>query len=165
MLACLALPLCFGVSAYDVVSIACVRSRYVLYALVKMFVTVRPSDPFGVFVPLLWVVFLAQFNAAIPDYFTDFPMVMFMISGVLLSEAGHAVSLDDRARVAETRYSTTSNRVQYYINRVTAGTLLYQEATALHGKDTVVHQQGTRVHRQGTFKYVDELSFFAACWG
>ncbi|CAM9889473.1 unnamed protein product [Ectocarpus sp. 12 AP-2014] len=29
-------------------------------------------------------------------------MVMFMISGVLLSEAGHAVSLDDRARVAET---------------------------------------------------------------
>ncbi|CAM9552122.1 unnamed protein product [Ascophyllum nodosum] len=43
-----------------------------------------------------------EFNAAIPDYFTDFPMVMFMISGVLLSEAGHAVSLDDRARVAET---------------------------------------------------------------
>ncbi|CAM9109482.1 unnamed protein product [Scytosiphon promiscuus] len=43
-----------------------------------------------------------EFNAAIPDYFTDFPMVMFMISGVLLSEAGHAVSVDDRARVAET---------------------------------------------------------------
>lgn len=46
---------------------------------------------------------LVQFNAAIPDYFTDFPMVMFMIAGVLLSEAGHAVSLEDRTRVAETR--------------------------------------------------------------
>ncbi|CAM9691130.1 unnamed protein product [Pylaiella littoralis] len=43
-----------------------------------------------------------EYNAAIPDYFTDFPMVMFMISGVLLSEAGHAVTPDDRARVAET---------------------------------------------------------------
>eukprot|EP00903_Cladosiphon_okamuranus_P006617 g6464.t1 len=43
-----------------------------------------------------------EYNAAIPDYFTDFPMVMFMISGVLLSEAGHAVTLDERARVAET---------------------------------------------------------------
>lgn len=31
-------------------------------------------------------------------------MVMFMISGVLLSEAGHAVTLDECARVAETRY-------------------------------------------------------------
>lgn len=43
-----------------------------------------------------------EYNEAIPDYFTDFPMVMFMISGVLLSEAGHAVSPEDRARVAET---------------------------------------------------------------
>ena len=32
-------------------------------------------------------------------------MVMFMISGVLLSEAGHDVTLDERARVAETRYA------------------------------------------------------------
>lgn len=54
------------------------------------------------------VVDKSQFNAAIPDYFTDFPMVMFMISGVLLSEAGHTVSLDDRARVAETRYVTSN---------------------------------------------------------
>lgn len=37
-------------------------------------------------------------------------MVMFMISGVLLSEAGHAVSLDDRARVAETRYAPFRSR-------------------------------------------------------
>eukprot|EP00904_Undaria_pinnatifida_P012639 jgi/Undpi1/8505/HiC_scaffold_25.g10972.m1 len=43
-----------------------------------------------------------EYNEAIPDYFTDFPMVMFMISGVLLSEAGHAVSPEDRARVAKT---------------------------------------------------------------
>ncbi len=50
-----------------------------------------------------------KFNAAIPDYFTDFPMVMFMISGVLLSEAGHAVTLEDRARVAETRCAEKSH--------------------------------------------------------
>lgn len=65
-----------------------------------------------VFRPLFFILSLAalrpprprQYNAAIPDYFTDFPMVMFMISGVLLSEAGHAVTLDECARVAETRY-------------------------------------------------------------